>query len=72
MPQVTKELSSAVGERGCSLHVMAHVGTNDASARRCEEILDLCEDLISEVTHVRGSSGASFELSLSSFILRID
>ena len=73
MPQVTKELGSVVRETGCSmLRVVAHVGTNDASRRGSEEILDSFEDLVSEVARLRESSGISIGLSICSIVPRID
>lgn len=73
VPQVTMELKTAVRETGCSsLRVVAHVGTNDASRRGSEEILDSFEDLVSEVARVRESSGVSIGLSICSIVPRID
>ena len=73
VPHTTAAIKAAVKDTGCSsLRIVAHVGTNDASERRAEEILNSFRDLSSEVKRVRRGTGVDLRLSICSIVPRTD
>jgi hypothetical protein len=73
VPNTTAAIRAATGNSGCSsLRVVAHVGTNDASQRGTDEILNSFRDLNSEVERARKASGVDMRLSICSIVPRMD
>ena len=73
VPNITASIHAAVAGTDCSrLRVVAHVGTNDASKREPEAILDSFRDLKSEVDRVRRCVGVDVRLSICSIVPRTD